>query len=60
MSLLDPAHLARPDLLTPARVTDLYLLALARQHGARLATFDRRVPADAVAGGAAALELLDA
>lgn len=60
VSLLEPTHLARPELLTPARVTDLYLLALARQHGARLATFDRRVPADAVVRGAASLELLDA
>lgn len=51
ISLLDPAHLVRPDLLTPARVTDLYLLALARHHGARLATFDRRIPHDAVPDG---------
>jgi predicted nucleic acid-binding protein len=31
-------------------VTDLYLLALARQHGGRLATFDRAIPVAAVAG----------
>jgi len=28
-------------------VTDLYLLALARRHGASLATLDRRIPAAA-------------
>ncbi|MFY9822148.1 MAG: TA system VapC family ribonuclease toxin [Thermoanaerobaculia bacterium] len=51
ISLLDPVHLARPALLTPSRVTDLYLLALARRHGASLATFDRRIPAEAVPDG---------
>jgi uncharacterized protein len=51
ISLLDPAHLTRPSLLTPSRVTDLYLLALARRHGASLATFDRRTPAEAVPDG---------
>lgn len=60
VSLLDPARLVRPALLTAARVTDLYLLALARHHGARLATFDRRIPADAIEGGTGAQELLDA
>ncbi len=60
VSLLDDTHLARPDLLTPSRVTDLYLLALARHHNARLATFDRRIPAEAIHGGPAALALLDA
>jgi len=29
-------------------VTDLYLLALARRHGASLATLDRCIPAEAV------------
>lgn len=60
ISLLDDAHLVRPDLLTPSRVTDIYLLALARHHHARLATFDRRIPAEAIRGGSAALALLDA
>jgi uncharacterized protein len=44
ISLLDPPHLAQPALLTPSRVTDLYLVALARHHGASLATFDGRIP----------------
>lgn len=60
VSLLDAAHLARPEQLTSARVTDLYLLALARRHDARLATFDRRIPAAAIRGGAAALAIIDA
>lgn len=59
VSLLDGAHLARPELLTPPRITDIYLLALAQHHKARLATFDRRIPADAIHGGAAALALLE-
>ncbi|HEY0781973.1 MAG TPA: TA system VapC family ribonuclease toxin [Thermoanaerobaculia bacterium] len=60
ISLLDPAHLARPTLLTPARVTDLYLLALARRHRARLATFDRRIPAEAVPDGTRHLTVIAA
>ena len=60
LSLLDDELLAHPELLTPARITDLYLLALARRHGAQLATFDRRIPAEAVPGGRAALLVLEA
>ena len=59
VSLLDDDVLLRPELLTPSRVTDLYLLALARRHRAKLATFDTRIPADAVRGGKSALELID-
>ena len=58
ISLLEDTHLMHPGLLTPDRTTDLYLLALARRHGARLATFDRRIPAEAVRDGAASLALL--
>lgn len=60
ISLLDPAHLVRPTLLTPSRVTDLYLLALARHHGASLATFDRRIPVEAIPDGARHLSVIDA
>lgn len=60
ISLLDDDHIVRPELMTPARITDLYLLALAHHHGARLATFDRRIPAEAVVGGTSALAVLDA
>lgn len=31
-------------------MTDIYLLALAVRHGGRFATFDGRVPLDAVTG----------
>ncbi|MGQ0594128.1 MAG: hypothetical protein ACT4QB_16220 [Gammaproteobacteria bacterium] len=37
-----------------------YLLALARHHRARLATFDLRIPADAVRDGPVAIALIDA
>jgi uncharacterized protein len=58
VSLLDDAILLNAGQLTPSRVADLYLLALAASHGARLATFDRRIPAGAVAGGKDALEVI--
>lgn len=50
---VDPARL-----LTAGQVTDTYLLALARARGGQLATFDRRLSPDAVAGGKAALHLI--
>lgn len=58
VTLVDDKILLRPELLTPSRVSDLYLLALAAANEARLATFDRRIPAVAVAGGPKALELI--
>ena len=60
ISLLDTDQFIRPDLLTPSRVTDLYLLALARRHAAKLATFDRRIPAEAITDGIASLLILEA
>lgn len=45
---------------TAAQITDLYLLALAIAHDGKLATFDRRIPAHILPGGAAALELIPA
>lgn len=57
-SLLDDEALVKAELLTSARVSDLYLLALAVANEARLATFDRRIPAEAIAGGPAALEII--
>jgi len=56
VSLLDDQVLASADELTPSRVGDLYLLALAVANGAKFATFDTRIPADAVVGGREALE----
>lgn len=58
ISLVDDARLLRPDLLTPSRISDIYLLALAHHHGAQLATFDRKIPVAAVADGATALALI--
>jgi predicted nucleic acid-binding protein len=57
-SLLEDRILKHPDELTPSRVGDLYLLALAVANGAKFATFDTRIPADAIAGGSGALELI--
>jgi uncharacterized protein len=45
--------------VAPAQLTDLYLLGLAVRHGGRLATFDRRIPAHAIPGGADALLLIE-
>lgn len=58
ISLLDDGILLQSGALTPSRVSDLYLMALAAANDARFATFDTRIPAAAVAGGAAALEII--
>lgn len=57
-SLLDDAVLVQAGMLTPNRVSDLYLLALAVVHGAKFATLDHKIPATAVAGGPAGMELI--
>lgn len=44
ISLLDPAVFASDRIHGSNQVADLYLLALATQHGGRLATFDGNVP----------------
>ncbi len=58
ISLLDPAIFDAARLLIHGQVTDSYLLALARVHGGKLATFDRRLVADAVPDGAASLHTI--
>ena len=58
VSLLDERIMLKPELLTPSRVSDLYLLALAAANGIRLATFDQRIPSHAVARGDEALEII--
>ena len=58
VSLLDDEVLLQSGTLTPSRVSDLYLLALAAANDACFATFDTRIPAAAVAGGSAALETI--
>lgn len=58
ISLVD-CPLVYPALLSShSRVTDSYLLALARFHGGKLATLDHKLAAEAVHEGLAALELL--
>jgi toxin-antitoxin system PIN domain toxin len=59
ISLLDSAKIDTSRLLTTAQVTDTYLLALAQAHNGKLATLDRRLIVDAVAGGAGALHLIE-
>jgi predicted nucleic acid-binding protein len=59
LSLLDGNGVDATRLLDAGQLTDTDLLALAVQHGGRLATFDRRLGCDAVSGGRQALLLLD-
>jgi uncharacterized protein len=58
VSLLRSVAVNTARLLTSAQVTDTYLLALAQARGGRLATFDRRIVADAVEGGRSNVELI--
>ena len=58
LSLLDAQHIRATHLSDSAQVTDTYLLALARAHEGRLATFDRHLVTNAVIGGAQALCVL--
>jgi hypothetical protein len=50
LSLLEATRIDRSRVHGPRQVTDVYLLALAVHHGGRFATFDGRVPLEAVAG----------
>ena len=50
VSLLDDGVVDRRQLLGPRQLTDVYLLALAVAHGARLATLDKSVSLDAIRG----------
>lgn len=60
ISLLQDSILLKPETLTPPRIADLYLLALAVANGARLATLDQRIPAEAIAGGLPGIEIIPA
>jgi len=51
-SIFQPAFITGPRL-----VTDAYLLGLAHKHGARLVSFDRNLPWQAIKGGSARLVL---
>ncbi len=48
-----------PDtIITPAQITDVYLLGLAVQEGGKLATLDQHLPALAIEHGVESLELI--
>ena len=53
ISLLDDTLVRFPDVAGPGQLTDVYLLALAVVHGARLVTLDTHIPLEAVRGAAA-------
>ena len=58
ISIADDGQLDAALLSSHSRVTDSYLLALARAQGGRLASMDRKLAVEAVPGGDAALELI--
>ena len=58
ISLMNPALVLADRLLNHTQLTDSYLLALARHHGGKLASFDRKLVTDAVVNGQAGLVLL--
>jgi hypothetical protein len=58
VSIFDKSRFDTDRFLDSAQITDSYLLALARAHGGKLATFDRHMITDAVAGGTKALYLI--
>ncbi len=57
-SLLDPTFCNAAQMPSHRHMTDTYLLALARHHGGRLVTLDRRLYVNAVADGARYLTLI--
>ena len=59
ISLLNSSVVVPDFIAGHQRITNVHLLALARRHAGRLATFDRSIPLRAVRGaGAEHLELL--
>ena len=58
ISFMDEQKFDLTRLLSSGQVTDSYLLALARAHAGLLATFDRRLVADAVRHGRESLHLI--
>ncbi len=53
VSVLNSTHVDHGRLLGPRQITDVYLLALAVQHGGRLVTLDRGISLAAVRGATA-------
>ena len=60
ISLLHMPGVEAAQLLEAGQLTDTYLLALAVHHGGTLVSFDGRLGTGAVAGGAAALQVIAA
>jgi uncharacterized protein len=58
VSLMDASKFDVSRMLSSTQIADSYLLGLARSHGGRLATFDRRLVADTVHEGAMSLHLI--
>jgi predicted nucleic acid-binding protein len=58
ISIVDAEHVNVAHLSHHGRVTDTYLLALAKAHGGMLASMDHRLAIEAVDGGGTALELI--
>jgi hypothetical protein len=58
LGLLDSPLIDRTRLLAAEQVTYTWLLALAVQHGGRLATFDKRLVTSAVQGGEQAVQVI--
>jgi predicted nucleic acid-binding protein len=58
ISIADPEFLVPELLSSHSRVTDGYLLALARAKRGRLATMDQKLAAEVVPGGSKTLELI--
>ena len=58
ISLTDTTHFNHDRILSPASLTDSYLLGLAVSKDGVLATLDRRLVSDGVVGGAAALRVI--
>ena len=58
ISLMDTKRVNAARLMNSAQVTDSYLLALARAHDGKLATFDRKIDVAAVYGGDQAMQLI--
>lgn len=50
VSVLDSTRFHHAHIHSARQITDLYLLALALQHGGRLVSFDRRMPLSAITG----------
>ena len=55
VSLTDDSLFSMSRLIGPKQVTDAYLLGLAAKHGARLVSFDRTLPWQAIRNGSARL-----